>query len=387
LVISAKIDIICALFQRDVIMSKTMWGVIILILIVLVGTITFDVIRNRMITQYMKNFKVPAQTVETITAKAQTWKPQLYAVGTLKAINGVDVSSEVSGMVVGIHFKSGDEVKKGQSLVQLDDAFDRSKLRNDMASLQLAQAQFKRQSQLIKTGATAQQELDEARAKLESMAADVSGDQVMIAKKNIHAPFSGKVGIRLINFGEYISAGKPLVSLQSLDPLFIDFNLPEQDLNKTYVGQPVEIQISAYPKQKFQAKLVAISAKVDTDTRNFQVRAEVPNKDKMLYPGVFANVSVNLPQEENVVTIPQTAITYTLYGDSVYIVKKEKDKQGKTSLRAIAQRVTLGAQRGDVVAILKGLKAGQEIVSAGQVKIQNNSLITINNQMAIQQGS
>lgn len=365
-------------------MSKTMWGVIILILIVLVGTITFDVVRNHMIAEYMKNFKVPAQTVETVTATEQTWSPKLYSVGTLTAINGVDVSSEVSGMVVSIHFKSGDEVKEGQSLVQLDDAFDRSKLRNDLASLHLARVQFERQKTLVKTGSTAQQDLDEARAKLESMEAEVSGDRVTISKKNIRAPFSGKVGIRLIDLGEYISAGKALVSLQSLDPLFIDFNLPEQDLKKVYVGQPIDIQISAYPDKKFQAKLIAINSKVDTDTRNFQVRAEVPNKNKMLYPGVFANVFVNLPKQKNVVTIPQTAVNYTLYGDSVYVVKKEKSKDGKTILRAVQQQVTLGEQRGTVVAITKGLKAGQEIVSAGQVKIQNNSLITINNSMALQ---
>jgi membrane fusion protein (multidrug efflux system) len=384
---NATIDIICALFHRDSIMSKTMWGVIILILVVLIGTITFDVIKQKMVSAYMKNFKIPAQTVETIKAKTQTWKPRLYAVGSLKAINGVNVSPEVAGQVIAIRFKSGDTVKKGQSLVQLDDAFDKSKLRNDMAALKLAQVQYMRQEHLIKTGATSQQSLDEANASLAQKKADVSGDRVTISKKNVRAPFSGKIGIRLINLGEYVSAGTALVSLQSMNPLFIDFNLPEQNLNKLHVDQPVKVTIGAYPDKDFEGKIIALNSTVDVDTRNVQVRAEIPNTDGELYPGVFGNVYVILPQDKNVVTIPQTAINYTLYGDSVYIVKQDKDKNGKPVLRAIQQPITLGMQRGDSVEVLKGLKAGQEIVSAGQVKIQNKSEIVVNDTMVIKQGA
>ena len=366
-------------------MSKTMWGVIIFIVIVLVGTITFDVIKKKMIAEHMASFSMPPQTVETITAKAQTWKPKLYAVGTLNAINGVNVSPEVSGQVMKIMFNSGDEVKAGQPLVQLDDAFDRSKLRNDLAALNLAKIQFTRQQKLLTTGATSASEFDEARAKLQQMKADVSGDRVTVSKKLIHAPFSGKVGIRQINLGEYVNAGQTLVSLQSMDPLFIDFYLPEQDLKKLYVNQPAEITIGAYKAKTFQAKVIAIDSKVEVDTRNFKVRAEVPNPKGMLYPGVFANVHVLLPQEKNVVTIPQTAISYTLYGDSVYRVVKSKDKKGKAIMQAKSTEITLGKQRGALVEVLKGLKAGQEIVSAGQVKIQNNSTIVVNNKMVIKQ--
>ena len=362
-----------------------MWGVIIFIVIVLVGTITFDVIKKKMIAEHMANFQMPPQTVETIKAKTQTWKPKLYAVGTLSAINGVNVSSEVPGQVVSILFKSGDQVKAGQPLVQLDDAFDRSKLRNDEAALNLARVQFSRQQQLLKTGATSASSFDEARAKLQQMQADVNGDRVTVKKKLIHAPFSGKLGIRQINLGEYVNAGQSLVSLQAMNPLFIDFYLPEQDLKELYVNQPVEIQIGAYKEKVFQAKIVAVDSKVDVDTRNFKVRAEVPNSDGVLYPGVFANVYVLLPEKKNVVTIPQTAISYTLYGDSVYLVVKSKDKQGKAILQAKSTNITLGQQRGAVVEVLKGLKAGQEIVSAGQVKIQNNSTIVINNKMVIKQ--
>lgn len=366
-------------------MSKTMWGVIIFIIVVLVGTVTFDVIKQKMIAEHMANFSMPPQTVETIKVQAQTWKPKLYAVGTLTAINGVNVSPEVPGQVVGIMFKSGDEVKAGQPLVQLDDAFDKSKLRNDLAALNLARVQFSRQQRLLKTGATSESLFDEARAKLQQMEADVSGDRVTISKKLIHAPFSGKVGIRQINLGEYVNAGQTLVSLQSMNPLFIDFNLPEQDLKKVYVNQPAEIEIGAYKQKIFEAKIVAVDSQVDQDTRNFMVRAEVPNPKGLLYPGVFANVHVLLPEESNVVTIPQTAISYTLYGDSVYLVVEGKDKNGKKILQAKNTNITLGEQRGAIVQVLKGLKVGQQIVSAGQVKIQNNSVIVINNSMTIKQ--
>lgn len=366
-----------------------MWSVVALILAVLGLTIAWDVVKKDMVEKAMAKFVQPPQVVETLKVKTQTWHSKFYAVGTLKAINGVNVSPEVAGQVVAIRFKSGDKVKQGQSLVQLDDAFDRSKLRNDLAALRLAELQYSRQARLIKTGATSQQELDEARAALEQKRADVSGDRVTIDKKNIRAPFTGKTGIRMINLGEYVNAGTALVSLQSMDPLFIDFTLPEQNLKNLYVGQPITTVIGAYPNHVFNGKIIALNSTVDIDTRNVQVRAEVPNPDGKLYPGVFANVDVILPERKNTVVIPQTAVNYTLYGDTVYLVKKvaPKDKKGKPVMTAVQTAVTLGEQRGNVVEVLKGLSAGQEIVSAGQVKIQNNSTIIINNSMAIKQGA
>ncbi|PHQ79585.1 MAG: efflux transporter periplasmic adaptor subunit [Coxiella sp. (in: Bacteria)] len=368
-------------------MSKTMWALIIFLVIILAGTIGFDILRNHMIAQAMANFKMPAVSVETIKAKAETWKPKLYAVGTLKAVNGVEVSPEVTGQVMEIHFRSGDMVRKGQPLVQLDDAFDLSQLRNDMAAWNLAKAQYRRQAQLLKTGATSQQAADEARAKMEQSAASVKGDHVTISKKDIRAPFAGKIGIRQVNIGQYINAGQSLVLLQSMKPLFIDFYLPEQDLKEVYVKQQIDLTISAYPKKLFKARIIAINSAVNESTRNFKVRAEAPNDTGMLYPGIFANVNVILPQHNNVVTIPQIAIAYTLYGDSVYLIKREKGKDGKMVLHAVRHNITLGEQRGNVVAILKGLKVGDEIVSAGQVKLQTNSEITINNSMVIQAGA
>ncbi len=364
-----------------------MWCVIIFLFVVLAGTIGFDFYKKHMVAKFMADFKMPAATVETIVAKSKTWKPALFSVGSLKAIQGVNVSPELPGQVIAIRFKSGQMVQKGDPLFQLDDAFDVSQLNNDLASLHLAQVQYDRQAILLKSNSTSKSARDEANAKLEQMKATVAGDRVQISKKNIRAPFSGKVGIRMVNIGEYVNAGTALVLLQSLDPLFVDFSLPQQDLKKLRVGQGVRLMLSGVKQKEVMGKVTAINSAIDINTRTLQVRAEVPNPDMTLYPGAFANIYVQLPQQEHVVTIPQTAVAYTLYGDSVYLIKHEgKSKDGKPIIRAIKQMVTLGEQRGDQVEIKKGLKAGDEIVNAGQVKLFDNAEVVINNSMALKEG-
>ena len=370
-------------------MSKRMWVVILILVALLLATIGFDVFKKQMIAKAMANFKAPPQVVETVNVTTATWKPTLQSVGTLTAIHGVDVSAEVSGQVRQIHFKSGDLVQQGQPLVQLDDSLDQANYQNHVASLNLAKVKYQRQTELKKTGATSIQSFDEAKADLEESKAMVKADRVRIDKKNIRAPVSGKIGIRQVDIGQYVQPGQALVSLQSMDPLYVDFFLPEQELKHVVVGQPVKIQVTSSPNHAFQAAVSAIDAKVDQATRNFKVRALVPNKHGQLYPGVYANVSVILPEEKHVITIPQNAITYTLYGDSVYLVKPMagQGKAAKPLYKAVRQPVKLGDVRNNVVSVLSGLKAGDTIVSAGQVKIQNGSVITINNSMSLQQGS
>lgn len=370
-------------------MSKRLWALIIFLVIILAGTIAFDVFKQHMIAKAMANFKMPAQTVATTRVRSVTWHPTLQSVGTLSAIQGVNVNSEVSGQVEQIRFKSGDYVKKGQSLIQLDDSIDKAQYENNLASLKLAEAKFKRQGELLKTGATSTQEYDEANAALGEMSATVKGDLVRIQKKNIKAPFSGKIGIRQVNVGQYVQPGDALVSLQAMDPLYVDFYLPEQDLKDVYVGQTVKISITAFPNKTFDAKVTAVDSIVDQSSRNFKVRASVPNPNGQLYPGVYAQVNVVLPTRNNVLVLPQYAIAYTLYGDSVYLVKDSgKDsKTGKPLLKAVRQNVKIGDARGDDIEILKGLKAGDQVVSAGQVKLQNNSPIVINNSMSLSEGS
>lgn len=369
-------------------MSKRMWLLIVVLVAIMAGTIAFDVFKKHMIAKVLANFKAPPQTIATVQVKQATWHPTIQAVGTLKAIQGVNVNSEVPGQVDQINFKSGDYVKKGQSLIHLDDSIDKANYQNNLASLSLAQTKFKRQSKLLKTGATSTQAFDEARATLGETTATVKADLVRIDKKDIKAPFSGKIGIRQVNIGQYVQPGDALVSLQAMNPLYVDFYLPEQDLKNLHVGQTAIISITAFPKKKFDAKITAIDSIVDQSTRNFKVRASVPNPNGMLYPGVFANVSINLPAKQNILVIPQNAISYTLYGDTVYMVKSAgKDKKtGKPALKAVRQAIKLGDARGTQVEVISGLKVGDEIVSAGQVKLQNNSAVVINNSMALDEG-
>lgn len=365
-------------------MTKRMLLVILILVVVLGGTLGFDFYKSRLMAKFAKNFRPPPQVVSTITVKAETWHPSIEAVGSLKAIQGIDINPEVPGQVMAIHFKSGEKVRKGQSLIQLDDSVDQAQLRNDLASLALAKVDFKRQSELLRTGATSKQALDQARAKLGETEADVAGDRVKIDKKNIKAPFSGVLGIRKVNVGEYVTAGQALVALQQMDPLYVDFNLPEQDLKSVFANQPVEARIGAFPNHIFKGHLKAVNSTVDINTRTFMVRAEIPNENNKLYPGVFANVSVILPAKNKVITIPQTAISYTLYGDSAYVVApKGKDKSGKSIFYATRQPIKLGERRGDVVAVLSGLQAGEQVINAGQVKLQGNSQVIINNSIQL----
>ena len=373
--------------EGTILMSKRLLAVIIAMTVLLFATIGFDVYKVHYIKKMTANFKFPAETVETVKTTAQPWQLMLYSVGTLKAVQSVDVSSEVLGSITQIRFSSGQEVQQGQSLVQLDDAFDQANLRNDIAGLNLAKADYDRQVTLLKQFATSKQALDQADAKLEQGKATVAADQVTISKKNILAPFSGKIGITKVNIGQYVQPGMALVSLQSIDPLYVDFYLPEQNIKDIAVGQTTRVWIRAYPSQAFYGKIVAINSTVDENTRNVLVRAEIPNKDKKLYPGIFANVDVILPTVQNVITVPQTAITYTLYGDSVYLLEvTSKNKEGRPIYVAKRQAVTLGEQRGDLVAILKGLQAGQEVVNAGQVKLQNGTEVIVNNKFLLKTG-
>lgn len=358
-------------------MSNRMRGVIIFLVVILISTIIFNIVRQMVVAHFMKNFKMPPETVETVLAKSATWSPQMNAIGTLKAFHGVEVSSQVAGQVVSVHFHPGDQVIQGQSLIQLDDASDLAELHNDQAALALAQIEYSRQKLLMAQMATSKESFDQAKAKYDQAQASVAGDNVAVAKKNICAPFTGKIGITPVDLGQYVTAGQALVSLQAMDPMLVDFYLPEQDLKDIAVNQPVSITISAYPNTAFQGKITAIDSTVDPSTRNFQVRAEIPNAQGKLYPGVFANVSIALPDQNNVIVIPQTAITYTLYGDSVYLVKK--------NMHVHRVGITLGEQHHNFVVVTSGLKAGDEIVNAGQVKLQEDSAVVINNQFSLNQ--
>ena len=336
--------------------------------------------RKAIISHYIKNFQQQAVVISTAKVKETNWTPHLTAVGSLTAVNGVNVSTEVAGMVVGIFFKSGQSVNKGDILVQLDDLIDQQTLNTNAAQLNLDKLNYERQLQLAQSKSTPQSDVDQAQAKMLQSQASVATAEVQIDKKKIKAPFSGKIGIRQINLGEYVTPGQPVVTLQAMDPLYVDFALPEQYLPKLRVGQEIQIMVDAYPKKIFKGKIEAINSAVDISTRSIQIRAVVPNPKTQLYPGIFANVAILLPEQKKVLTIPQTGVAYSLHGDTAFVITPGgKDDSGKPILRAKQRNIVLGEQIGNQVIVKEGLKEGQEVVSSGQLKVQPDAIVEVNN--------
>ncbi|WP_329742176.1 efflux RND transporter periplasmic adaptor subunit [Dyella sp. A6] len=321
-------------------------------------------------------------TVSTIKASEQTWQPTLDAVGTLRAVKGADLAAEVAGLVTDVNLKSGQDVKQGQLLVQLRDGDEVAQLHQLQANAQLAKLTLERARRQLAAKAISEADFDTARADYQARQAAVAQQQVVIQKKQLRAPFDGRAGIITVNPGDYLAAGTTVVTVQQLDPMFVDFNIPQGELAKVKVGEPVHLHLDAWPGRIFNGKLSAINPKVDISTRNVQVEATVPNPAKTLTPGMFAKLSVDVGTQHPLLTLPQAAIVYNPYGDTVYVVHpgKGKDAQGKPNLPTVQQAfVTLGATRGDQVAILKGISAGTEVVTSGQMKLKNGATITVDN--------
>lgn len=323
-------------------------------------------------------------TVSTVKAAEQPWQPALNAVGTLRAANGADLAAEVAGLVTDVNLKSGQEVKKGQLLVQLRDGDEVAQLQQLQANAELSKITLERARKQLAAQAISQADFDTAQADTKARQAAVAQQQVVIAKKQLRAPFDGRAGIITISPGDYIAAGTTVVTVQQLDPLYVDFNVPQGELGRLKVGQPVTLTLDAYAGRSFSGKLSAINPKVDTSTRNVQVEATVPNHDQTLTPGMFAKVSVDVGQQRTQLTLPQAAIVYNPYGDTVYVVQpsKGKDAKGKPNPPTVKQAfVTTGDSRGDQVAILKGISAGTEVVTSGQMKLKNDAPITVDNRV------
>jgi len=359
--------------------NKKLIVVVTILCVIFGGTLAWYVLKKTLIHHFLANFELPAAAVTTTTVKTETWNPTLRAVGSLKAVNGVEVNSDVSGQVTEIYFKSGQMVNKGDPLVQLDDSVDQQTLNTDIAQLSLNTMNFKRQQKLYKKNATSKSALDAAQANMLESQAAVATAKVMIQKKKIKAPFAGKLGIREVDIGQYITPGQSLVLLQSLDPLYVNFDLPEQNIADLHLGQQIVITTDAIANKTFTGSITAINSAVDVSTRSISVQATIPNEDRALYPGLFADVNVKLSQQFNVITIPQNAVAYSLYGDLVYVIKKSKDREGKPDLIAVQKFVKVGDRQGTMVSILEGLEVGEQIVTTGQLKLHNGSRVVINN--------
>lgn len=357
--------------SRKVVLTAIAFVAFILIIVGIKGAEIYSQI------QKFSHMEKPGETVAVGESKSIHWNERIPAVGTVSAVNGVDVTSQINGLVDQINFDSGEMVEKGQVLVHLDDRVERAQLANYQAQLTFSKASLDRQKKLFTTNAAAKSSLDQAVSDMGQAAANVQKETEIISQKIITAPFSGKLGIRKVNLGQYVNPGDAMVTLQSLDPLYVNFSVPEQELSRLTVGQKVGVRVDSYPGKEFIGKLTAISPLVASDTRMILLQATIPNHNMELVPGIYADVNVYLSASKKVVIVPQTAIAYRLYGDSVYVVKDtgKKDKKGKPIIEAVTQYVTVGPAIDSNVIISKGLAANTQVVTAGQIKLQNHSRI------------
>lgn len=320
----------------------------------------------------------PPATIATAEVKKENWRPRLHAVGSLVSIHGIQVTNEVAGKVQAIHFKSGQEVEQGDVLLELDDSVDQADLEGALAQRRLAEVRFNRARDLLERNAVSQADYDEARANLDNATATVSSRRKFLEKKTILAPFSGRLGIRRVDVGEYLAPGSAIVPLQALDPIYVDYALPERELDQLSVGQSLTVTVKAYPERVFQGEISAINPGIDPQTRNIRIRGTLDNPDHHLRPGMFAEVDTLLPMREEVLTLSRTAVTYATYGESVFIINEKDD-----GLVVNRRQVKVGEVRDNRVAILDGLQAGDRVVSAGQVKLRNGQAVRIDNSVDI----
>jgi membrane fusion protein (multidrug efflux system) len=321
----------------------------------------------------------PPATVAAAEVQTETWQPYLAAVGSLVATQGIQVTTEVAGKVSTIHFESGQQVEAGTLLLQLDDSVDRAELEGIVAERRLADLQFKRREGILESKTISRSDVDEARLRLENATAQLAAKQAMIAKKRIVAPFGGWLGIRQVNLGEYLQPGTAIVPLEALVPIYVDYALPERHLDQISVGQAVEIEVQAFPGEIFTGRISALNPGVDPGTRSLQIRATLENTQARLHPGMFADVRTVLPQGPAIITLPQTAITYNPYGDSVFVI--QEDESGP---RVQRRQVETGGVRNGRVEIVQGLQAGEHVVIAGQVKLRNDSAVAVDNSIVLE---
>jgi membrane fusion protein (multidrug efflux system) len=326
---------------------------------------------------------IPTVTVTSAPVKEEDWRPRLSAVGSVSAVQGAVVSTELAGIVSEINFENGAEAKKGEVLMKLDASQEEALLRSAEAEAQLARTDLERARDLAIKKVVSSAELDSAQSKFARLNAVVDQMRSNIAKKSIVAPFDGQLGIRQVNVGQMINAGQQVVALTSLDSVYIDFALPEQNLSKLTKDLEVQVRVDALPGRGFQGKLTAINSMLDSVTRNVPLQATLENSDHALRPGMFAKVDVMLPETKKAIVIPGSAVSYAPFGDSVYVIERQKDpKSGHESLVLRQQFVRIGEVRGDFVSVTQGLKAGQEVVGTGVFKLRNGMVVTINNDLA-----
>lgn len=358
--------------------------IIVLAVVGVVGGLLFgfQIFKGIMIAKFMNPGSLPPQTVSTIAAKVQDWQPTISAVGTLRAARGADLSVETAGIVDEINFESGQDVKAGTALVQLRVEDEQARLEALQTSAQLARTQYERNVKQLEAKAISRASLDVDAANLKNAEAAVAEQRAMLNKKIVRAPFAGRLGVRLVDEGQYITPGTAVVTLQDLNSIYADFYLPDQDAVRLQAGQKVRITTSGTGDESFEGTITAIDPKVDLKSRNVLIRATLTNTKHRLLPGASAEITIDAGKGERHLTLPQTAITFNPYGSTVYLAMEDgKDEKGQPKLIARQTFVTTGPMRGDQIAVLTGIKEGDVVVTAGQMKLQAGTPLVVNNSL------
>jgi len=378
-------------------MKKRMLIMLVAVTVVFGVVFGFKWFGNKMMNEYVNNMPTPSVTITAAAAEPMRWDNTLEAIGTFVPVNGADVTVEVGGIVTAIQFESGARVEKGDRLITLDAANERGEYRKLQAQAELAELNRARREKLYKLDAVSKSDYDAAVAEANAAKASAEAQAGKLAQKDIRAPFSGVLGIRRVNVGQYLSPGTRIVNLQSLDPIDIDFSLPEQYSGRVQPGYKVAVKVEAFPDETFEGEVTAVEPRIDAATRNFGLRARLPNKDLRLRAGLFGNVHLSLPGVREVIALPRTAISYDSYGTSVFVVQPKKADPAAESADApaakddanapaleVSQRfIKLGEVRGDYVAVLDGLKEGEQVATSGLLKLRNQQPVIINNESTL----
>jgi membrane fusion protein, multidrug efflux system len=363
-----------------------LWFIIVgaLLAVLVGGLVWFNYFRGQMIKQFFANNKPPPVAVSAAEAKSEVVPNLLTAVGGLAAVHQVDVSADVNGRVTEIKFEPGTHVEAGTPLVQMFDAPEQGDLANYKAQSTVAQLSLDRAKQLASRQFGPQATVDTAQAAYDQALAGIAKTEALISQKLVRAPFAGDLGVRKVEVGQYLTAGTAIVSLTDLSELWANFTVTEKDSGNLKVGQPVRLKVDAYPGRTFDAKITTIEPQISADTRNIRVQATISNPEKILKPGMFVTTTVVLPDKPAVVTVPETAVDYTLYGDSVFVITEKKEADGKTSLSAVRTFVQTGNRVEGRVEIVKGVKPGDKVVAVGQLKLQSGAAVSISTDPAPQ---
>jgi membrane fusion protein (multidrug efflux system) len=360
-------------------MAKRMFFMLAVLIAILAGLGYFKYRQVKTAMAMGASFAPPPSAVTTVMAKRDTWPSTLNVIGTAAAIQGVTVSADLPGAVAKINFESGQSVHAGDVLVELDTREERAQLAAAESDRDLANINYDREQQLVKEGVVARTEFDNAEAQQKSTGAKVGEIKATIARKTIRAPFSGILGIRQINLGQYLAAGQAIVSLQALNPIYVNFGVPQQQALRVHVGSHLELTSDDLPGMKFAGRVTAVDSVVNETTRNLQIQATLPNPEGRLRPGMFVQVQLGLGSSQDVIPLPASAINYAPYGDSVFVVTDMKDPKGKSYLGVRQQFVKVQGSRGDQVGVVSGVNPGEQVVSSGVFKLRNGAAVQVNN--------